>query len=324
MTPRAPLHGLIGSAALGLVLSLAPTGPLRASSQPSPTAHAPARVLATVPFEEGEPASVFWEPSNSTLYIADNENNQLWSWSDRDGLRKLATLPDPLGALAAKSPLVGQVVRLPDGTLVVMRFGKPGGGYSGIAHVNPATSRAGVVPNLEPRRKRLGLSVAPDGSLIGSYFVGGGTAQASAVTRVHLDTGEEDYAIGFQKITGVLVMGDRIVVADQLADALFELPLNGPMPPRQPYKVLARLPRPDQLAAGPDGSVFTGQFQGGPGSSESLAVRQVLKNGTVRIVAADPDITRPSGVAYDPAGRRLFVANGGNPAQCYVRIFAIP
>lgn len=282
-----------------------------------------ARVLGTIAFEEGEPAAVYWEPSNQTLYIADNESNQLWSWTERQGLAKLATLPDPLGALAAKSTLVGQLVRQADGTLVVMRFGKPGGGYGGIAFVNPATGRSGVVPNLEPRRKRLGLSLAPSGELIGSYFVGGGTAQASAVTRVDLAKGETGIAEGFQKITGVLAVDDRLIVADQLADALYELPLNGPFPPSSSYKVLAKLPRPDQLAAGPDGSVFTGQFQGGPGSSLALAVRQVMRNGTVRIVVTDPDITRPSGVAYDAAGRRLFVANGGNPAQCYVRIFAI-
>lgn len=313
--------------ALGLS-AIAVAGPAggsqeRSSAPPAPVL-SPARVLATIPFEEGEPASVFWEATNQTLYIADNERNQLWTWTDREGLRKLATLPDPLGALDAKSTLVGQLVRQPDGTLVVMRFGKPGGGYGGVAFVNPTTGRMGTVPGLEPRRKRLGLSATPTGKLVGSYFVGGGTAQASAVTHLDLAKGEVDYAVGFQKITGVLVLDTRIIVADQLADALFELPLEGPLPPQGQYKRLATLSRPDQLAAGPDGSVFTGQFQGGPGSRTPLAVRQVMRDGTVRIVAADPDITRPSGVAFDPAGRRLFVANGGNPAQCYVRVFAIP
>ncbi|MGE4056559.1 MAG: hypothetical protein AB7F99_17350, partial [Vicinamibacterales bacterium] len=62
-----------------------------------------ARVVSTITFDEGEPSTVHWEPSNGTLYIADNENNQVWSWTEAAGLRKAWTLPDPDGALAAKA-----------------------------------------------------------------------------------------------------------------------------------------------------------------------------------------------------------------------------
>ncbi|MGE3513075.1 MAG: SMP-30/gluconolactonase/LRE family protein, partial [Vicinamibacterales bacterium] len=276
-------------------------------------------------FDEREPTPVHSEPTNGTLYIADNENNQVWSWTEAAGLRKAWTLPDPDGALAAKATLVGQIVRLADGTFVVMRFGQPGGGHGGIVFVSPQSKREGVVPNLDPRRKRLGMAQAPDGRLFGSYFVGmGGGRQAGAVTLIDLQKGESDFATGFQKITGLLVVGDSLIVADQLADTIYELPLNGPLPAPGSYKVLARLPRPDQMAPGPDGSIFTGQFQGAPDSRTALAVRQVLRDGTVRLIAADPDVTRPSGLAYDAAGRRLFVANGGNPAQTFVRVFTLP
>lgn len=289
----------------------------------------------TIMFDEGEPAAVTWDATARTLYVADNERNQVWSWTDGDGLKKLATLPDPLDAQAARATLVGQIVRLPDGTLIVARFGKPGGGFGGIAWVRPTTAgtggasgaggTSGVVPNLDAARKRIGLAAAPDGRLFGSYFVGmSGGGQMGAVTRVDLNTGETDFAPGFRKVVGLAVIGHSLFVSDQLADAIYELPLTGTLPAPDAYKVVARLPRPDQLAAGPDGSLFTGQFQAAPGSSQPLAVRQVLRDGTVRVIASDPDVTRPSGVAYDAEGKRLFVANGGNPAQRFVRIFPLP
>jgi len=279
----------------------------------------------TVRFEDGEPASLLWDAARGRLVIADNENNQLWAWSDSAGLEKLATTPDPLDAQAARATLVGQVVELSDGTFVVARFGKPGGGYGGIVSVNPSTGASGVVPNLDPNRKRIGLALAEDGTLVGSYFhaaAGGGLE--GAVTRVGLTTGETDLAPGFKKIVGVVADGDSLYVSDQPADAIYVLPLRGPMPEPGSYRVFARLPRPDQLALGPDGTLFTGQFQAAPGSSAPLAVRQILKDGTVKVFAQDPDVSRPSGVAYDPKRRRLFVANGGNPAQRSVRIFPVP
>jgi sugar lactone lactonase YvrE len=305
---------LFGLLACWLAFVSSSTGPLAAAA-------------TSIPFEEGEPASVLWDAATHTLVIADNERNQLWTWSDAGGLKKLATLPDPLDAAAAKATLVGQAVRLTDGTLVVMRFGKPGGSssFGGIAFVNPATGAGGVVPNVDPARKRIGLAVAADGRLFGSYFAGmPGGGQAGAVTRIDLETGEQDFAPGFKKIVGLAVVGDALFVSDQLADAIYELPLNGPLPAPGAYKVFATLPRPDQLTPGPDGSLFTGQFQAAPGWAQSLAVRQILRDGTVKIVAEDPDVTRPSGVAYDAEGRRLFVANGGNPAQRFVRIIPIP
>jgi hypothetical protein len=76
-------------------------------------------------------------------------------------VRRLATTPDPEGAKAAHATLVGQIVQASDGTLIVARFGKPGGGFGGIAFVNPASGSSGVVPNLDPARKRLGLTWQP-------------------------------------------------------------------------------------------------------------------------------------------------------------------
>lgn len=282
-------------------------------------------VLLTIPFPEGEPAALAWNAKSETLYIADNQNNQVWSWTEQGGLARFATTADPKDAKSAMATNVGQIVQLADGRLVINRFGKPGGGFGAIAYLDPATKQGALVPNLDENRKRLGLDVAPDGRLFGSYFQGAmGGGQTGAVTLVDLAAGETDYAPGFRKIIGVLVLGEKLYVSDQQADKIYTLPLSGPVPPQDQYTVFASLPRPDQICAGPDGSLFTGQFQAAPGSSDPIAVRHVFADGTVKLFAKDPDVSRPSGLAYDAVKRRLFVANGGSPANQYVRVFSVP
>jgi sugar lactone lactonase YvrE len=326
------LFGVVAAGWLALAplsAGQAPASQASAGQAPASASSAAASTSNVIPFEDGEPASVTWDAATHALYIADSTHNQVWRWTDTDGLTKFASLADPLNADAAGATLVGQIVRLSDGSLVINRFGKPGGGFGGIAFVNVTTGVSGVVPNLDVNRRRLGLAVASGGRLFGSYFGGGmgagagGGGMTSVVTKVDLKTGETDFLAGFKKIVGLLVVDDVLYVSDQMADAIYAVPLNGPAPAPGAQKVFATLPRPDQLAAGPDGSLFTGQFQAAPGSAQSIAVRQVLPDGTVRIVAQDPDVTRPSGVAYDAEGHRLFVANSGNPAHRFVRIIAI-
>jgi hypothetical protein len=72
---------------------------------------------------------------------------------------------------------------------------------------------------------------------------------------------------------------------------------------------------PDQLCAGPDGSIFSAQFKAVPGSSEAVAVRQIHADGSVTSFVAAPAVARPSGVAYDPEEHRLFVADSGDDAH---------
>lgn len=310
-----PLMSVIVAGALcGVLQAHAPSAQSAAA-----VASAPA---AVIPFDQGEPASLWWDAPSSTLFIADNEHNQVWSWTDQTGLRKLAATPDSTGSDRAAS--VGQIVRIPDGRLVIMRFGRPGGGIGGIVTLDPKTGEGREVPNLDPGRRRLGLAPMPDGTLFGSYFgnAPGGKGLTSSITKVDLTGAETDLAGGFVKIVGMVWADGVLYVADQLADTIYALGATGAAPLGE-RKIFAKLPRPDQLALGPDGSLFTGQFQAAPGSTDPLSVRQVLRDGTVKIVVTDPDVSRPSGVAYDAKGKRLFVANSGNPAQTFVRIVPI-
>jgi sugar lactone lactonase YvrE len=282
--------------------------------------------VSFISLSQGAPASVFWDDGDQVLYIADDDNNQIWTWTDANGLAKFATTADPDGAaLEAGATLVGQVVRLDDGTVVVARFGQPRGGFAAIAYVLP-DGGADLVPGVDPQRKHLGVAVGPSGTLFGSYFNGvdGGSAQTGAVTQVDLQVGETDYAPGFGKIIGMVVAGDMLYVSDQQAGAIYRWPVAGPVPEAGTWPVFASLVKPDQICTGPDGTLFTGQFQGAPDSSAPLAVRQIASDGGVSVFKQDPDVSKPSGVAYDPTHHRLFVADTGNSAMIGVHVFPVP
>lgn len=284
-----------------------------------------------IPMAEGQPASVWWDVATSTLYIADNQNNQVWIWTDSAGLAKYGTTAATPEEVDAGATSVGQIVRQSDGTVVVARFGSPRGSFAAISYISP-DGGAGLVPGVDPARHHLGLGLAPGDKLFGSYFSGTpGGAMAGALTTVDLQIGETDYATGFGKIVGVLFANGKIYVSDQSSSSIYVLPVDGDVPDAGPdggpdaggYTVLATLPVPDQLCAGPNGSLFTGQFQAAPNSTDPISVRQIKPDGTVTLFRSDPDVGKPSGCAYDAVHRRLFVADGSTLLNG-IHIFPVP
>jgi hypothetical protein len=309
------------------VLGAGTAGCPQCAASPNRPASTEAGATSFIPFDDGKPASLVWSARSESLFVADNENNQIWRWTDGQGLVRAATTADPVGAAKAQGALVGQIQELSDGTLVVMRFGHPKKGFGAIAYVNPRTRQSGLVPNIDQQRKRLGLALGANDTLYGSYFEdvsGAGGEVQGALTIVDLQNGERDYAGGFKKIAGIVVRDGTIYVSDQRADTIYALH-EGPMAPEgPPYEVFASVPAPDQLCAGPDGSLFTGQFKPGKNKDEPFAVRWIRRDGTVSILARAPEVTRPTGCAFDPDRRRLFVADSGDPKRTGVHIFVIP
>jgi len=276
-----------------------------------------------VPMSEGQPASLWWDEATSTLYIADNQNNQVWTWTDSAGLAKYETTESTPGEIDAGATLVGQLVRQSDGTVVVARFGSPRGAYAAIAYVT-SEGAAGLVPEVDPARHHLGLGLAPGDKLFGSYFAGTpGGAMAGVVTRVDLQTGETDYATGFAKIVGVLVANGQIYVSDQGNSSIYVLPMDLRVPDAGSYTVFATFPVPDQICAGPGGIIFSGQFQAAPNSTDPISVRRIDADGTVTLFRSDPVVGKPSGCAYDSVHRRLFVADGSTLLNG-IHIFPVP
>ena len=279
-----------------------------------------------ISFAEGSPATVYWDDARQTLFIADNDNNQIWKWDDASGLSKYATTLDPGGEVAAGGSQVGQLIELADGTLLVARFGKPGGGFGGIAWVRPDGS-SGLVAGLEENLKRLGLTQAPDGTIYGTRFApppAMGMPPVGTVTRVELEGGETVLSEGFGKLIGLVTIGDTLYVSDQTAGVIYAAPLANLPARAEDYALFAQLPVPDQVCVGPDGSIFSGQFQGVPNSTDAIAIRQIHADGSVSKFIADPLVAKPSGVAYDPTQRRLFATDTGNVTQIGVHIFPVP
>jgi hypothetical protein len=192
-------------------------------------------------------------------------------------------------------------VQLADGTIVVPRFGD--GTDGDIAVVHPDGS-SGVVPKLDVARRRIGLTVAGDGSLYDTYFVMNGKEHVGGVARVDLTagTGETDLTAGLQKPVGVLASRDVLLIAEQGAGRIVSLPTKASGSPIAPTPVAA-LPSADLLAAGPDGSLFTGGRDG--------AIHQIARNGATSVFASGYSEVR--GVAFDPKHRRLFFVDHVEP-----------
>ena len=238
---------------------------------------------------DGDPNGLFWDATTNTLLIADNDNNRVLQWTDAGGVGLLADLP---GGEQDSSGL-GQVVKTADGTVAVTRFGF--GTTGGVALVAPDLSTS-LVPNIDPTKRRIGLCVAPDGSLYDSYFeTFTGTDTLGAVGKLDLSGTEVDIITSLEKPVGVIVVGENLVVDDQMTNEALTTPVASPS---STLNILAQLDEPDLLCEGPNGTIFSGGAMGD--------VRQIASDGTVTTFAGGFLSIR--GVAYDAANERLFAA----------------
>jgi sugar lactone lactonase YvrE len=250
----------------------------------------------------GDANGLFWDDATATLLIADNLNNRILKWTDGGGIAKVADLP----AAPQNGPGLGQVVKTADGTIIVTRFGF---GTAGDVVFVKSDGTTGKVPNLDPMKRRIGLTVAPDGTLYDGYFVKTATNYLGAAARLDLAGSETDVLTGFQKPVGVLAFGSLLYVSDQSAGTIVDSPLA--MPGK--LASLATIDSPDLMCAGPNGSLFTGGPMG--------AVRQIASDGTVTNFATGFQQAR--GVAYDAKNRRLFGADH-DPAHVKDAIRILP
>ncbi|EYF04643.1 SMP-30/gluconolactonase/LRE family protein [Chondromyces apiculatus] len=237
---------------------------------------------------DGDPNGLFWDAASGTLYIADDNNNRILSWTEENGVALAAELPEA----PPDGPGLGQVVKTADGTLVATRFGH---GTDGAVVFAKPDGTSGVVPNLDPVRRRLGLTIAPDGTLYDTFFVSLNGVKNGSIARLDLSGTETEVVTGFQKPVGVVAVGDDLVVSDQDRDTVFRTPPSD----GATLEVLAQLEGPDLLCVGPDGTFYSGGKQG--------SVRQIQGGGQFSEVMGDFQEVR--GVAYDAKRRRLFVAD---------------
>ena len=237
---------------------------------------------------DGDANGLFWDAAGKTLYIADDNGNRILKWTDESGISLAADLPPG----PPNSPGLGQVVRMADGTLVIPRFG---GGFAGdVVYAKPDGTN-GVVPNLDPIRRRIGLTVAEDGALYDTYFVAMNGVKLGAVAKLDLAGSEVDVIGSLKKPVGVLAVGADLVAGDQEAGLVLRAPAASPAD----QVVIAQIPTPDLLCDGPNGTFFTGGKDG--------SVRQIIGGGKWSDFASGFQEVR--GVAYDAENGRLFIAD---------------
>ncbi|MEO6574583.1 MAG: hypothetical protein ABIP89_12140, partial [Polyangiaceae bacterium] len=256
---------------------------------------------------------------DSALYVADSLNNKIVKWTDKSGFSTTWDLPYP----GDGGPTLGQVIRLLDGTLLVTNFGY---GSAGTIFIVDPSGDAGSLGALAVNKRRIGLTMLADGTLVDSYFqkVDGGQKGALAKISLTVDGGKEtDFATGFSKPAGVVYNERNIYVTDQNFGIVLKSGLDGgnylapdasiPDPDAGDagdagdaavpdsglnITVFANIAAPDLIAQGPDGTLFTGNSTGTVFQIDRAGVATPIITGLLAV----------RGVAYDGAHKRLFVA----------------
>jgi hypothetical protein len=256
----------------------------------TPSGDGPARIVLTV---DGNPNGLYWDQKRDELLIADDANHRILSYSDAHGFAVAELLPD---AGSAGPAGLGQLVMTPDGTLVVTRFGY--GKSGGVIFITPGAEPQ-LVPGLDPERRRIGLTVGADGQLFDSWFVKVPDGRRGGIGVLSLAGTETEVPSQLTKPVAVLLREDTLFVSDQDQGAVLRAPRSEP----SSFSPFARVERPDLLAAGPDGSLFTGGAGG--------KLYRIASDGTASVFASGFGEVR--GVAYDPVRRRVFVVDHGKP-----------
>jgi len=302
----------------------------------SPDAAHVDRGPTAIPYN-GAPNGIFWDyGTKQALYIADERSTAVTKWTDQGGFSVAVTFPlppppdagDDAGDAApadAGPPGLGQVVRLLDGTIVVTEFGF---GTTGAVLYTDKTGDAAVVPALSTKKRRIGLAMLPDGTLVDTYFVKGDAGPVGAVAKVTLTGSEKDLVTGLAKPVGVVYNNGALAISDPMLGAVLRAnatdggtvypdgsvddagnPLDGGV------GVIAAVASPDLVCQGPDGILFAG-------GNSSGNVYRIAKDGSVTTVATGLKDVR--GCAYDGEHKRLFVAERDATAgTAAIRIYPI-
>ncbi len=237
---------------------------------------------------DGDSNGLWWDSASKKLFVADDNNNRILTWTDGSGFTLYADLP----VIGEGGAGLGQLVLTEKGEVVVTRFGH---GKSGdVAYVD-ANKKAHALDKLEKERRRIGLTIDKDGNLYDSWFVRLSSGERiGAVGKLTLDGTETIVIDGLKKPVAVVAMGDELFVSDQELGQVLRAPIAKP----QEYTVLAKLEKPDHMTVGPNGTLFSGSADGN--------VYRIGLDGQVSLFKSGFLAVR--GVAYDADNKRLFVA----------------
>lgn len=269
---------------------------------------APAPAADVVVTLAGGANALWWDAASSTLYLTDNNTDTLVQWTDAGGLQAAGSFPP-----AAAGISLGGIVKRANGTTLVTSFGF---GKEGTLFELAADKTSRALTGLDPVRRRVGLAQDARGALYTAYFVGGGGAvPIGGVATVTIDGGtatEIEIAgasttAGFKKLVGIVATPTALFVADQAQKMIFKIAVPG-------YAVspLASVPKVDLLMMMPGGDLLTG------GGAQISRITQA--GGVTALPGGGFEQVR--GLAYDPAGKRLFIvdhsATPGRPDRLHI------
>ncbi|MFT3693175.1 MAG: hypothetical protein QM831_08540 [Kofleriaceae bacterium] len=267
-----------------LVACSSPTKPTPVAVQPPPQP-APVTPAQDQDIPLPTPANgLAWDAADKALYIA--ADTKLLKWTSGTEFTPVADFP-ATGKLS-----LGGVVKLADGSFLVTSFGFGTDGT--VFHVD-AQHKVSAVPNLDPKRRRVGIAVGPDAAIYDAYFVMDGKDHTGGLAKLDLVKGETDVPLGttLSKVVGVVATKRGVFISDQGANAIYAVGNATP--------IAKDLPSADMLAVLPDGALVTGGKNG--------VVSKVTLDGTITMLAQGYESVR--GIAVDGEGKRLFVVEHG-------------
>jgi hypothetical protein len=241
--------------------------------------------------------ALLWDAASSTLFLTNGNADTLLKYTDANGIQTVATLPPETAGIS-----LGGMVEQADHSILIANFGF---GTQGTLFAE-STGTATALTGMDGTRRRIGLAADSAGVLYTSYFTKSGSVQVGGVATATIDgTGvvtETEIAgasttANFGKIVGVVATPTNVYVSQQdtavpANNKIFQVALPG-----LALTTLATLPTSDLLFMMPNGDILCG---GGP------VISRVTQAG---VVSALPNtgFETAHGLAFDPAGHRLFI-----------------
>lgn len=239
-----------------------------------------------------DPSGLAWDTRERALYAADRSGNRLMRWTDRRGFQVAASLPPVKGGGGSG---LGGVARLSDGRTAIARAT---GGKGGNTMILVSEARgAELLTDLPGDRRRVGVAAGPDEILyVTSTTADKGDGPPGRVSRIDVgESTETDLVMGdLLRPVGVVVVDSVLYVSDQAEGEIIAMSL---VPLGSAHSV-AELKSPDMMTEGPNRSVLI--------ASKTGAVWQLFADGRlIRLLTSRQEVR---GIAYDPAGKRMFFA----------------
>jgi sugar lactone lactonase YvrE len=259
----------------------------------------PSRGPAEVVALDFDPNGLAWDGSQRRLYIADGAQDRVMVWTGTGAPSVFASLPAGIEG----RPGFGALAPAPDGSLITVRFGFGAtGGVFRIARDATVTPVAGI----DPARRRIGVAVSGTGAIAETYFVVVGKDQRTGGVALISSDGEGTPIVSdLKKPVGVAWLGADLWVTDQDAGQVLEISPGGSK------EHVAEVPGADLLCPDPNGGAFV--------ASKGGRVVHVDRGGATSMIV--DGLSEPRGIAFDPTGRRLFIAE--HRAR-RLRIVAVP